>query len=151
MKKEATRAKQVRNIPLSLARSFRSRGCDARAQFPTPSAPAPPRAYPPSLSLSPHPPALYPVSPAAHVHHRRTGFARAREREREPNEILPSSFLPPLVILPLPSPRPTVVLGQVLGSRHGGRDDSRRVPSAAESRHKTKRAKRAERRAAVSE
>jgi len=67
-KKEATQAKQVRNIPLSPA-TF-TRGCDARAQSPTPSADSSPS----------HPPGGPPHQPSP----RRTRAHAARDRFTSP-------------------------------------------------------------------
>lgn len=79
-KKEAARAEQVRNIPLVAcphARSF-TRGCDARAQFPTPSADSSPY-------RCPHLPSSVLV---AHVH-RSEPAPRAPSRSRRPRSLPP--------------------------------------------------------------
>lgn len=112
-KKEATRAKQVRNIPLSPARSFEGlrRACAISN---------------PIRRLLPEPVPRHPTPSRG----TRASAIPLRERAQRDHAVL---VLPPHYSPLLVSP-PTMVLGQVLGSRHGGRDDSRRVPSVAESR-----------------
>jgi len=121
-KKEAARTKHIPFIVRSLARSFvRSfaRGCDAHAQFSTPSADSSPYLFP-RTSRQPL---------VTHVH-------RLEPAPRVPTRLCRPRSLPPVYFssLFLSLRRCCWSWGRVLGSRHGGRDDSRQVPSAAESR-----------------